>query len=378
MGSGCAKGNRAEAALASRAASSKLAAILLVNESTPVVLRSLARAAGVSVSTVSYALRNDPRLKPETCARIQALAQKLGYRPNPVFAAMMARNRRGRTAAGATGDVIAYVSGFATAAHWRRTFPQPEIFEGAKARAAALNFRLEPFFYMEEGWSGQRLQQVLLARGVRGLIVAPFPYPAAELNLDWGHFAPATIGYTLRAPMLPRVTTDHFYNIRLALGAARKAGFQRIGCVLPRAISRRIDQQWAAGLARFHEDEPGIESVPPLVLEPNLLTAETVLAWQCEHRPDFVVTRTTRGNDVAAWLRTGLGRRCPPCVELSLGGRSHYDGGVDEHAAQIGATAVDLVINQLQHNEFGLPAHPSLTLLPGEWRWLRMKAKKCS
>jgi LacI family transcriptional regulator len=45
-------------------------------------LRKLAQLAGLSASTVSRALRDDPRLKPETVARVKALAELYHYRPN--------------------------------------------------------------------------------------------------------------------------------------------------------------------------------------------------------------------------------------------------------------------------------------------------------
>jgi DNA-binding LacI/PurR family transcriptional regulator len=43
---------------------------------------SLARRAGVAASTVSRALRDDPRISPEVRARIAALAAEVGYTPN--------------------------------------------------------------------------------------------------------------------------------------------------------------------------------------------------------------------------------------------------------------------------------------------------------
>jgi LacI family transcriptional regulator len=45
-------------------------------------IRSLARIAGVSIGTVSRALRNDPRISAATRARIQALATEYQYAPN--------------------------------------------------------------------------------------------------------------------------------------------------------------------------------------------------------------------------------------------------------------------------------------------------------
>ena len=49
-----------------------------------VSIKDIARAAGVSHSTVSRALRNSPLVNPETAAEIRRLAQEMGYTPNIV------------------------------------------------------------------------------------------------------------------------------------------------------------------------------------------------------------------------------------------------------------------------------------------------------
>jgi len=54
-----------------------------------VTLKAIAEAAGVSIRSVTRALKNEPGGNPETTARIQALARELGYIPN-----MAARNLR--------------------------------------------------------------------------------------------------------------------------------------------------------------------------------------------------------------------------------------------------------------------------------------------
>ena len=51
-------------------------------------IKDIAAKAGVAVSTVSYALRNHPSIPPETCQRIQAVGEKLGYRPDPFLMAV--------------------------------------------------------------------------------------------------------------------------------------------------------------------------------------------------------------------------------------------------------------------------------------------------
>jgi len=45
-------------------------------------LSDLATSLDLNIATVSRALRDDPRVKPETRERVRAEAQRLGYRPH--------------------------------------------------------------------------------------------------------------------------------------------------------------------------------------------------------------------------------------------------------------------------------------------------------
>ncbi|MBN1992325.1 MAG: LacI family DNA-binding transcriptional regulator [Anaerolineae bacterium] len=59
-----------------------------------VTIKDIAKAAGVSHTTVSRALKNNPAISPETRARIQTLAQKMGYTPSAVAQSMRAQRTR--------------------------------------------------------------------------------------------------------------------------------------------------------------------------------------------------------------------------------------------------------------------------------------------
>ena len=58
----------------------------------PVSMKDIARVAGVTESTVSRALANSPRVKPDTSRRIQRIAQEMGYVPSAI-ARGLATNR---------------------------------------------------------------------------------------------------------------------------------------------------------------------------------------------------------------------------------------------------------------------------------------------
>lgn len=67
----------------------------------PVRLADIARKAGVTTATVSLALRRHPSIPERTRARIREIADRLGYRPDPQFAKLMAYMRARHPAAAA-------------------------------------------------------------------------------------------------------------------------------------------------------------------------------------------------------------------------------------------------------------------------------------
>src|SRR5512140_818827 len=79
-------------------------------------LQEIARRAGVSRSTVSRVMRNDPRISPATAARVQAAARELNYRPNPLLSTLMERVRVGSDIS--YQGTLAIVSDKEDAARW--------------------------------------------------------------------------------------------------------------------------------------------------------------------------------------------------------------------------------------------------------------------
>ena len=55
-----------------------------------VSIKTIAERANVSPSTVSRALRNDPRISQETQILVQTLAQGLGYVPSQIARSLLA------------------------------------------------------------------------------------------------------------------------------------------------------------------------------------------------------------------------------------------------------------------------------------------------
>ena len=74
-------------------------------------MQQVADRAGVAVSTVSYALKNHPKIPEATRERIQALARRMGYRPDAYVSTLMARlhNKRRQSEQAVLGVLMARI-----------------------------------------------------------------------------------------------------------------------------------------------------------------------------------------------------------------------------------------------------------------------------
>lgn len=325
-----------------------------------VTMKTIAERAGVSLMSVSRALRNERGISPATRKRILKVADRLGYRPNPLVGALMANLRRVRPQESV--QTIAFITSHATPDEWRDYVTPRLYYDGARARAARLGFRLEAFWLNDEQMPGPRLSSILRARGVRGAIICPSPFPGGSLGLNWGDLAAVALGYSVPQPQLHRATNHQAHTIRLALTELVKHGYRRIGLAVPTHYNARVDHNWSSGFFGYQDQVPVANRVP-MLLRPEL-DARTVQAWVKRYRPDAVV-----GGMPLEWLgETGI------AIPEEMGyAELHYHpsmgdiAGVDQNIPAVGAAAVDLVVEQLYHNQSGIPEIPKVVMIEGKW-----------
>src|ERR1043166_524667 len=130
--------------------------------------RDLARALGVSQGAVSLALRGDLSVSKALRQRTQRLAKRLTYRPNPYVNSLMAQVRSSRRIR--AKGVIAVVVDHYPEEKWRKHESYRVYLNGAAQTAERLGYPLECFFLAASGLSATRIDQILHARGIRGLI----------------------------------------------------------------------------------------------------------------------------------------------------------------------------------------------------------------
>lgn len=344
-----------------------------------ITLADVAERAAVHVTTVSLAMRNHPRLPAGTRERIQRLAKAMGYVPDPFLRALVAY--RGRIMPRRNPPTLAYVTNWRTRWGWKNVTAHPDFFAGAERKAREIGFHLDHFWLGEPDLTHSRLNAILCARGITGIIIASHMREVdVALHFDWARFSAVKIDYFPHQPGLHNVTNDQCGIIRLAMQRLIALGYRRIGFVMHRGWDHSVDHLWTAGFLCEQQNLAAEERIP-MLLFPD---AEPVAAWINEskseviapaaafdrwfrrHRPEVIISKASF---VEARL-AGLGLRVPEHVAFADVFLSTFDGsaaGVRQNYETVGELAVEILAGQLQHNKYGVPEIPTTTFVEGTW-----------
>lgn len=336
-----------------------------------VSLREIAKEMGVSVATVSLALRNHPRISEPMRERVQQVAHEMGYKPNPMVTSLMAQMRGGRS--NEAGSVLGWINNHSSVAafHRKESFNYG-LLMGARQRAEQLGFRLEEFHLKAAGMTTRRLKQILHTQAIRGVIIPPLPAAKGHLSLNWDEYAAVAIGYSMLRPDIHRVSPNHYYNVRLAFRELVHLGCRRIGLALfgiknsHTNTDDRLDQRWNAVTLLHQQALPAKERVPSLKYSED--DEKKLLQWFKRHRIQAIVGNTNLPVTIleAAGYKQGVDFIF---VQLDWAPEMKMStlAAVDQRERQVGAAAVDLLTSQINRNETGIPEVPKLIEIPGAW-----------
>ncbi len=311
--------------------------------------------------TVSLALRNNPRSSKKTRERIQTLAAKMGYIPDPAINKLMSYLRTNKSHR--SQYTLGYIN--LRESNYRDTKDEINSFyREAQQHAQHLGYTLQEFWAHEKGMTYKRLSDVLFARGIKGLIIGPTPIENHTLNISWERFTSVALGCTLREPKIHRVLSDRYQNTLLALRTLRERGYQRIGCAFNRNDDLYLDSSHSAGLLVFQEDLPTSECVP--MLRPMNWSRKTFIAWYKRHKPDVVVSLS---EDALEWLRE-YGCKVPEDVGFALLvviRELTTISGINDNLKSLGQIAIEFIVRHLDRDECGIPVKPQTISIRGEW-----------
>ena len=334
-------------------------------DSAPTI-RMLAHAAGVSKATVSLALRDSPRIRPEVRRRIQQLATEAGYRPNALVANLLAQLRSSKTSTYQSTLGLLCVGKDQSMLQTIPTFRS--WIAGCRARALEQGYGFDEFWAYEPGIPPARLVQILDTRNIRGLAVIGFYESggalAREFDPIWKRSATVALGNRPTSPAIHFVSNDQYVTVSEAVRHLAKLGYRRPGlCVAPR-VDDTVENKFTSGFWVAQHRLPPEDRLPAFEYQPG--EREHFVQWVRQHRPDVILTVHV---EIREWL-AALGYDVPGDIGLM-----HLDktvesddwAGMQQNSELIGRSAMDMIIGQLHRNESGVPSFQKCMLINSTW-----------
>jgi DNA-binding LacI/PurR family transcriptional regulator len=328
-------------------------------------IRKLAALVGLSKSAVSLALRDDPSIPSETRQKVKQAAVVHGYRPNQRLSELMGSlARRERKESGST---LALLSMWPEPKVWAR---HPSSFlrrchAGCVARAGELGFNLEEFWLGEPGMTPARMDSILKARGIEGVLIFSYPKAPATLKMDHSERAAVVIGRALIEPRVYAVDIDHFHGFFVAWNEILRRGYRRPALVLTKDLDERTEHAWSSAFGYAAATLKRSQRVP--VLSAEDLAPSRLSAWIKRHRPDVLLSGVAK----LPRLLERAGIAVPDEVALvALFWETWMPdlAAIDGCDERVGARAVELLAGHLRIHRLGLPVTPETLLLDGVWR----------
>jgi DNA-binding LacI/PurR family transcriptional regulator len=325
-------------------------------------LETIAKRCGVSKVTVSLALRGSLRISAGMRARIAEVSTEVGYVPNPMVSALMASIRSNRKSKFICN--LAFITAFPERRGWRENPSFLRYHVGAKARALSLGYGMDVYWMGEKENYGPELSKFMSNRGVLGLLLSPLPEYGTKLGLRWKSFSTVAFGHTFHEVPAHRVTNSQFHTVFLALDECLARGHRRIGLAMPKFVNEKVGARWLAGYLGWQSIHPQETKITPLIVDQ--LDETTFVAWVRKEKPDAVIANH---GPVLTWLRTN-GWRVPEdisFIHLNWTPEKGEISGPNQQPEEIGAAAVDLLVEEINQNRRGVPITPKTITLESKW-----------
>ncbi len=275
---------------------------MIKKEANVPTLRSIAQEVGLTVNTVSLALRNSPLVAADTKLRIQSVAQRIGYIPNALAGSL--RSGRSLTAAIVMGDIA------------------NPLF-AAKIKMLEAAFRERGYHVMifntgEDPTAELEAVQTAIGRMVDGLVLCPCAKPEKSLSLMKKTGTPYVLsGRTVKGEDEATVLWDDSQGGYLAAKHLIDCGCRRIAWLgVTQRISSARDRK--RGYLRALK-EAELPTDPQLVVETSPIGGSVCMIVDQFHRQgiDGICTFS----DLLAWETVQClhqsGLRVPDDIQLT-------------------------------------------------------------
>lgn len=327
-------------------------------------LRDIAKKVGVSHVTVSLALRNHPRISEPMRIKIRQTADEMGYRPDPMLAAL-AHYRKDKTQAPLSAG-IAWINAWPDPNALRRHKEFDFYWQGAFAAAEKFGYRLEEF-RLDQQYTPQRLHQILSTRGIAGLLLPPHNPSPDWGDFPWQEYSVVRFGRSLPTPRMHLVTSDQVANSILAFDEIRNLGYKRIGFIINEVSIRRGGHYFEGGFLMAQRTVPEKDRVPVFSFG-NLSTtaqARAIEAWILKHKVDAIFTDVVDIPELLAKQKISVPDDIGMAATTVLDAK--IDAGINQEPEEIGRVGLLMLNSLINDGSRGVPQIFRQVLVEGSW-----------
>ncbi len=322
-------------------------------------MRDIAMATGYSVMTVSRVLRNESCTSATTAEKIRKAAIELNYRPDPFLSGLMHHLRQHSRDKDTAR--IAFITNYDTMNGWKVPVTV-RLFQGAHSRANQFGYKLDVFWLKQHGMTPRRLSEILINRGIRGVLLAPNDSVISMEGFLWDQFAWATMGFSIASPEMHRSCSNQFQSMDLAIKKSLEYGYKRIGFFNTKSLDERVRHRYLAAY-HYHQSTWDAKNAIPVVNDNHYIDLRH---WYDEFKPDVIITSAEELQEGSTLREMTLENDCG-LISLNTTISPPEIAGIEHHSEEVGAAAIDLIDTQLRNNIFGLPKIANVTQIECVW-----------
>ena len=319
-------------------------------------MKDIAQACGVSIITVSKAMRGRPDIGAETRRRVLAKAKELNYRPNLTARSLVTGRSR------QVGVIVP-------------TLLHPffaEVLEGLAATMKQGGYAVMISSSMEDSGAEEVAIEQLLGHRLDGLIIASCSTSPRKFE----QLKEQRVPFVLIDRFFPGFSADFVGVDDVAVGRIATEHLIAMGC---KRIAHIRGLEFTTGVGRFEGYKHALlkhgMKMEPSMVSPYMTadgkdwqqSYEAMRKLLSHRRPDGVFCYNDPIAIAAIDVAFGAGLRIPKDIAFIGCDNLHFDASlkaplssVDHHSRLIGVRAAKMLLSRLRNKSSGIPRHVAL------------------
>jgi len=331
-----------------------------------IVLSDIAKAANVHTSTVSLALRNSPKISLTTRKKIKKIADEMGYQPDPGLLSLVAYRKHLNQASPKAS--IAVVSD----QHPSKNIPDlnpyyRRIRSGIESEAKHNGYNTTFLSLGEDFYTSEQLDRMLKSRGIRGILFNSIYHKETFFELDWDYYACVKINQFPMELQVDSVSGNGYAAMKLAFEKALELGYQRPAFATCTDDVEHIENRYDSAFFFLQQKLQKQNQIEPFLFDYQLgkIINQQITNWLLKVKPDVLISNW--GFSSCCYEYCELTGQCLKFIHLELPHPDSKSSGVLSDNEDIGAKAVELLVQKLNYFEYGLPSKTSHLLVDPLW-----------